>query len=340
MSERRVFVFRIDYSDGNEFVGQELRAGRLRQGWGAASLIGPGGDRTYAGSGTFVDQTMVRWEGTSREAAQARYDILYPMLEMKAGDLVVVPKFPDPYGRTFIVAEVTGDYRFEQTAWNDYGHVIPVNAGSIREFGHDDSLDAKRVSGKFTSYRRAINNVWNEVFLEAVNNLWVDGGQLGTQGLKARWGQDVKSGILEQVRSLLHDLPPSAIEDLVRKAFVGAGYEFVRRHQFDGRGGDADLVFDISLPLLSEVQDTPLKMFVQVKKRVGSDKRDTVGLDQLMRIAADEPMALKTLFTTADEVSPQAAEMAQENGITIICGEQAAGFLARGLVMDTELTGV
>jgi hypothetical protein len=38
MSEPRTFVFRLDYVNEYDFLKEELRAGRLRQGWGVTPL--------------------------------------------------------------------------------------------------------------------------------------------------------------------------------------------------------------------------------------------------------------------------------------------------------------
>lgn len=328
--DRRVFVFRVDYQGENEFIQQELRDGRLRQGWGPAPLSDASSVRGYSPS-SFVEAMTKVWPETKEAEALARYGILYPMLEMKPGDLVVVPKFPDPYGRRFVIVEVAGSYRFDPTDFGDYGHYIPIDKSTVREIGYDDGLDAKRVSGKFTSYRRAINNVWNEAFITAVSGLW-NAAPRPEPTESSDWSHEVRADALGHMQQLLVDLPPRAIEELVTSAFVQAGYDVVRRNHYDGLGGDADLVLSTNLPLLSEAYGADLKVFVQVKKRNGVDHGAVQGLEQLERIAADEPMALKVLFSTAQSVSEEAEQVAQEKGIVIIVGEMAAAFLARGLL--------
>lgn len=328
MQGAKVYVFRIDYVNENEFIRDELLQGRLRQGWGPVPL-NPGGIDDYAPD-SFVAGISARWPGTSAEEAEARYNILYPMLQMGPGDLVVVPKFPEPFGRSFAIAQVTGPYRFSATDRDDYGHCIPIDAVTLKVFDHDESLDAKRVSAKFTSYRRAVNNVWHEGFIQAVWDLW--NGSTEGRPIGKDWTTDLQERTLEHARSTLVDLPPGAVEQLVAQAFEEAGYTFMGRHQFDRQGGDADLVLSVRLPLLSDLQSTALKVFVQVKKRDGEDQSDADGLEQLERIAADEPMALKVLFSTAPTFSEEAQAIAQEKGIILIGGNEAVALLARSLL--------
>lgn len=331
MGNRRLYVFRIDYHEGNEFVRNELAAGRLRQGWGASSLTLGGSSATDYVPEAFAEAILAAWPAVTIQEARARYRILYPMLIMKRGDLVVVPKFPQPDGRTFVIAEVAGAYHFEPTAHGDHGHCIPVDPRTMREFSYDEGLDAKRVSGKFTSYRSAINNVWNESFVRAAERLWEGPRTLGVSTSRS-WSEDLQSSALARVSALLTGLPPRAIEELVAQAFVQAGYELDRRNQYDRAGGDADLVLSVRLPLLSDAQGMGLKLFVQVKKRTGIDLDAIHGLEQLVRIAADEPMALKVLFTTATDIGEAARQFAYEKNIIVIEGENATSLLARALL--------
>ena len=328
MHNARIYVFRIDYQNENEFVKSELAQGRLRQGWGPIPLRK--GDTIDYAPGSFTAGMVARWPGTSTVEAESRYRILYPMLEMSAGDLIVIPKFPEPYGRSFAIAQVTAAYRFDPTPFDDYGHCITVDASTIKTFEHDESLDAKRVSAKFTSYRSAVNNVWNEGFIQAVMELWT--GSRDPEQANARWSTELKQYTLTHSKAVLASLPPGALEELVTSAFEEAGYKFLQRHHYDGQGGDADLVLSVRLPLLSDLQDASLKVFVQVKKREGDDLDDGHGLEQLERIAADEPMALKILFSTAAEFSEETRLAAQQNGVVLIGGDAAASLLARSLL--------
>lgn len=332
MNTVRTFVFRVDYQNEYEFIKEEIQAGRLRQGWGPIPLTTDLAATEYDPQ-AFVDGIVAHWSDTSEQGARDRFGILYPMLEMKPGDLIVIPKYPEPYGRSFAIAQVTGTYRFDPTSYKDYGHVIPIDPNTMRVFGHDDSFHAKRVSGKLTGYRKAINNVWNDAFIESVQALWGGTPPDDTApSAPTQWLDDAQDRTLTNVKTMLADLPFHAIEDLVTRAFEHAGYRVQQRHHYDSEGGDADIIFSVHLPLLSELQGVDLKLFTQVKKRVGEDLNDGDGLEQLERIAADEPMALKVLFSTTSSFSDKAIETAQDKGIMLIGGDTAAAFLARGLL--------
>jgi restriction endonuclease Mrr len=257
------------------------------------------------------------------------------MLEMKPGDLIIVPKFPQPFGQEFALLEVTGHYRFDETHLNDFGHCIPINPQTIREYAYNDNYDTKIISSKFTGYRRAINNVWKEPFIEAVKNLQQGTSPERTDG--NGWLGDLQDRILTGTKERLSNLSPQSIEELVVKAFENTGYKVMRRNHYDGQGGDADILFSYRLPLLSETQNDDLKVFVQVKKRNGVDTDDVHGLEQLDRIAADEPFALKVLFTTADGFTEEAEGIAQEKEIMLIGGNTAMAFLSRGVMGPTTI---
>jgi len=328
MSDRRVFVFRVDYDDRYDFIKEELRQGRLRQGWGPAPLLGADGEPDAE---AFARGLMAAWPDSSEDPFR-RFNILAPMLDMKQGDLLVIPRMPDLWSGTFTIVELTGPYRFEFPAAldeQDFGHIIPINTSRVLEVGYGDSLEAQIVSGKFRSYQRAVNNAWHEGFGAAVATLW-EGGAVSAPA-SSDWTSDLRDRLLTDARVKIAGLKWHAIEQLVERAFNVAGYETLRRNQWDGRGGDADLVFRHTLPLLSEVDGEGLKVFVQVKHKDDVDVNDREGIEQLDRITDGEPYALKVLFSTADSFTESTAELAQEKEVVLICGSRAMAFLARGL---------
>lgn len=323
---QRVYVFRIDYGTNNPYIREELQAGRLRQGWGGAPLKAPDQNNDYDPT-HYTNHITAAW-GITQEEAHSRYHVLHPMLNMQPGDLIVIPKYPDPYGRAFAIAQATGHYTYKPTHHDDYGHVIPINPTSIRVFDYNSTLAAKLISGKFTAYQRAINNTWNTPFIESVQELHAT----PIAAPASTWKNEARNNILHSTQQLIRELPPHALEDLVRNTFTKASYTLQRTNHYDSRGGDADLVLTINLPLLSEAINSPFLLFIQVKKRNGEDNNDLHGLQQLTRIAADEPMSLKALFTTADTISDEAAAYAQAHGIVLIHGAQALAFLTQGLI--------
>ena len=87
MVEQRCFVFRTDPRD---LVRNELREGRLRQGWSppGTSLLNAGGE----------ERDAEEWKQAYKKAwgvdpSPRRHGILRRMLAMKQGDLVFSPRF-------------------------------------------------------------------------------------------------------------------------------------------------------------------------------------------------------------------------------------------------------
>lgn len=328
MRERRLFVFRVHTDDYVDYIKAELKQGRLRQGWGFGSLLDAGG---VPDPEAYVKAFREEWPD-SPEDPYKRYSILERMLAIEPGDLLVIPNVP-VYRGEFTIAEVTEPYRFEHTPGferRDFGHIIGVDPSNMREVGYHSSYEARVVSGMFRSYQQAVNNSWHPGFAKAVMALW-GREETSEQAVAPGWVWDLQQRVFAGVRERIADLRPLDVEKLVEKAFEQAGYELQRRNNYDGRGGDADLVFHHRLPLLSEVDGDRLKVFVQVKHKKGVDQEDWRGVEQLNRIADGERYVLKVLFSTATDFTEKTQALAQESEVVLIYGDQAMAFLSRGL---------
>jgi len=101
-------------------IMQELRSGRLRQGWG------------YQANQDLRIVLTASQSGQSLDSDQAAARRNLPMLghdvnAMQRGDIVLLPNLPDP--GTFSLCQLTGSYRFEIYDVDDvcdYGHTLPV----------------------------------------------------------------------------------------------------------------------------------------------------------------------------------------------------------------------
>lgn len=328
MRERRLFVFRVHTDDYADYIKAELKQGRLRQGWGFGSLLNVSGESDPE---AYVRAFREEWPD-STEDPYKRYSILERMLAIEPGDLIVIPNVP-VYRGSFTIAEATNAYRFEHTPGferRDFGHIIGVDPSTLREIGYQESYESRIVSGMFRSYQQAVNNSWHPGFAKAVIALW-EREETPEQAVAPGWVRDLQQRVLGGVRERIADLSPLDVEKLVKKAFEQAGYEFERRNNYDGRGGDADLVFHHRLPLLSEVDGDRLKVFVQVKHKKGIDHEDWRGVEQLNLVTDGVTYVLKVLFSTATEFTEKTQALAQESEVVLICGDQAMAFLSRGL---------
>lgn len=105
---KRYFGFRVDSTstDKCNFFFEEIKQGRLRQGWG------------YDAGQNLLNQTVDK--GASRNKS---------MLNVKCGNILLIPHIPSYHEVT--VVEATDDwrmgYQFEiNQKYGDYGHIFPV----------------------------------------------------------------------------------------------------------------------------------------------------------------------------------------------------------------------
>ena len=159
------------FPDPAGFIWNELKQGRLRQGWAppGASLVEngakvPQGDweKRYVAAARGV------WKVESTDPlldppkkVTTRHQILSRMLRMAKGDVVLVPRMPSP--GEFTIVRVAGGYRFEDSHYGtvhpDLGHVIPIDPKTLLTYGYSYSNETRRVSAAFQKYRTAITPV-------------------------------------------------------------------------------------------------------------------------------------------------------------------------------------
>ena len=179
MKEKRVnyYIFRIDYSD-RDYFKENLEKGILRQGWGVEnlSLLTESGE--IKSQEEWVNACPESWR-TSDEARRYlrnKNNNLRKMLEMKEGDIILIPKFPEWH--TFSLYRVSGKYYFDlEKEKGDYGHCIPVEIAKEKPeeidkyFTYNGNDDTKVVHSKLRGYQTSINSVYNEEIIKAIKNL-------------------------------------------------------------------------------------------------------------------------------------------------------------------------
>lgn len=159
--EQQVWVFRFDAEAHNPFVlGELFSYGRLRQSWGTPGccLKLPEGD--------WVQRCLrARPEGTITEAeVQKRRNILVQMLQMNAGDVLIIPKASPNKEDTnfggFTVATVTAPYIFQDMTCEpiqDFGHVLSVT--NLKTFLYGEGEKALTTSILGAPFMNAVNQV-------------------------------------------------------------------------------------------------------------------------------------------------------------------------------------
>ena len=133
----------IDYENNNHlnFIHSELwNNSILRQGWGIANT-----DLTQ-GNPDWIEMYMLSakifWEADIEcEFAKGRWNILRRMLDIKANDILFIPKTSQEFlddGNSFVVTSVEKEYYFDYPKdIQDFGHCLMVKNKKVFKYGKE-----------------------------------------------------------------------------------------------------------------------------------------------------------------------------------------------------------
>ena len=324
------FVFR---TSDDEFVQQELKQGRLRQGWspvGTSLLDGHGNERPKEDWGQAY---VAAW---NEDPSSRRWGILRRMLDIQVGDFVLCPKAP-AYGE-FTIARVSEPYRFEVAAGqNDYGHIIPVQ--HQRAVSNAYNEDSVTISDMFRSayFRPPVAQVQTDrlrIVLDAAIRL-LNGVHTSTP----RGTYEIRKDMYDEgrriaARSLMKQVADwsfGQFEAAVGHAFERKGYEWLAGNS-SRNGGDADHVFSMPMPGFEDFEsDSVPVLVIQVKHKQGVDNDDIVGVNQLVNWNPDQDSGWevkhKVLFSSADSFTDECRHLAESHRVMLVCGIQAGLFM-------------
>ena len=345
------YVFRIAYDNFENFkiIRDEMLQGRLRQGWGADGMD------IRKTEQDFLDAREKKWgnfsndTGKTREYNVGKYYNLRNMLNIKIDDLIVVPKVSETseyVGRYFAVLKCVKEYDFDVLKkFEDFGHVIGVKF--LFSCPYDFDSETQFISGKFRYYRSPVNNVWKDDLKNAVddliekhkNNPQIFSSNFTTLNkfdILAQRTKTARNGYLAEIlQSLRADVTPDWFEKIIEELFVKNGHKFIRRNFHNGAGGDVDLVFEIfpDNTLMHDIfkaNDNEPKIFIQAKKKIGTDFNDIDGINQLTQMDAENGgNNILILINLADEFTDEAKQLAAEKNVILLDGITFADILVR-----------
>lgn len=331
MSEQRCFVFRI--ASHVDFVQDELRRGRLRQGWsppGTSLLNADGSERSKE---EWTQAYMSAWDASP---SPRRYAILCRMLNMNKGDLIFIPKAPRY--EYFTIAEVSRDYQFEMAPdQEDFGHIIPVkNQQVVANWYNQDSQTIHELfrSAFFRPPVTQVQDYNTERVLSAAKRLLseenTDVPQDRNTIRKHRYDEGRKKAAESLMEYVNNEWGHDQFEAAVGGAFERKGYERLRGKS-TRNGGDADHVFSLPMPGFDDLallERTPL-LIVQVKHKTGTDYGDVEGVNQLVNWKPDEgeEVLYRVLFSSAESFTEDCKRIAEANDVILICGTEAGLFM-------------
>lgn len=330
------FVFRVDYGECFPFIYEELKQGRLRQGWGGPNM--------YVRNP--FDKFTAAWEKWSpcSENVKRRYNMLRVMFEIKEGDLIVIPKVSMEYnvpGRYFIIVKCRKSYEFTlPDGKNDFGHYIEVDP--VVNCSYDSSGAAQVLSSSFGKYRRAVNRVLDEGVMDAIDVLTMMRSS-ATQSSPTRLGFlsaetcQARDLYLKELVEKMQSWQNAMFEKVIESLFVQSGYIKVGNNCYDGEGGDVDLVFkafserSLMYDIYTKYEDEIMpEIYIQAKKKRGHDNNDVAGVKQLVQMAKkDEKTKVLILINLTDKFSVEAQELADREHVVLLNGVDFASMLVR-----------
>lgn len=322
----RITIFRTHIGIPDE-IYKELKAGRLRQGWGHPSL------RLRDENGDQIPKWQ--WEKSYADYAKwgaptpRRYGILARMLSMQPGEVVVMPKCPKR--NQFSVACVNGTYQFGDELDNDIGHIIPVAPDSVRTFDYRASDDAYTVSSLFSraNHRSPVTFAYDSNHIQAALRLLNESQDCLQAKEKIELVQaaldDALKVAAETMRKEVASWNGKHFEAAVKQAFQNQNYTIVADYPtYDGKGGDVDIV--VRPPSNNFSLFMPQEIGVQVKWKQGIDTNDIAAVNQLVKWQEGDAVQ-KFVISSADDFTDECKKKAEDEGITLIGGLDTMYFL-------------
>ncbi|MEK0337540.1 MAG: restriction endonuclease [Nitrosopumilus sp.] len=328
--DNRFFIFRVNYDDAHDWIMKQiLENSILRQGWGPIGLELINRKGEYVNSEVWVKNYLRLWND-SEQKVSGRFDILSRMLEIKEGDLVVIPKSLNNY--TLTICSVVGEYSFDfdsHTFWDDFRHTIKIS--NPRSYKYDSSIESKMISAKFKAYQSPVNNVRNPETQNKILELY-RGESSSESKTITQITEEIVGKALRRIADQLLELNPTDFENIIAECLTARGYEILGMRHYDKNGADVDIIASYSLPFFSDATDHFPTLLIQVKKKRGTDWNDEEGVNQLIKSTTDYPHSIKILVNTTDKISDAASRKAKENDIHII-----SGLKIFDLILKTEL---
>ncbi len=147
---RRYWVMRTDPTQ-KDYIAAELRAGRMRQGWGYSEDLNLAELSRLVHSGQSLSSEQRAAWGNRRLLPSEPNSI-------RQGDIVLLPNLPE-HGRWFVAEVADDEYRYEiPPEFRDYGHVR-----TVRLLNPDSPVNPydEAVSAHLRGTMRVRRRLWN-----------------------------------------------------------------------------------------------------------------------------------------------------------------------------------
>ena len=288
----------------------------VSQGWGG----GPDGNLDLRHHG-FAESTRQHYKLVSTRVPTN----LKRIRNFGDGDLLVMPHVPE-YGRVSLHV-VDGSYpdcyRYDPLDETHQNHRIAVR----RSFGLEGQISIRYVAlaeyhAKLRWLRLPVLPIgqftpqFEEIIAEIDNNENAVFQAAELDDYFARVAGELENLVTQRIRTMPASGGPISFERLCERVLVESGYNVEERNQYDGRGGDVDLVCTRIRRDASIFEDGVVTLFVQVKKHDGTTGAN--GVRQLIAMQRNHPNADGCVMSSGDAFTNTARELADVHGIVLL----------------------
>ncbi len=352
-STPRYWAIRTD-RENKEVLLDELRQGRLRQGWGHH----PAQDLRL------IQEEILRGGAWWERLSQTQKEVL-PQLRMlsssvdsvQVGDRVLVPNLPDD--SSFVLTEVVGEYSYNPLSLygktdvnklgQDYGHILSVRL--LTEKGINKYSD--HVHANIRSTLRTPMRMWNlNGYAELLEQLITDyksGADFSTPKsgdarLKRAWeialshAADVLRGKLELELNARFQAAEweEPIKTVLENLYPGSDVRWV--------GGPQEHGADVIVQIPNHFGGLPWLILVQVKNFTGEIGPEVLGQ---LKVAHDHYskegkllslIVMTTAHTESNDLPNAATAVSEQLGvpIKIVLGKEMMKILSNGLIAKMD----
>ena len=357
---RNYWAMRFDVRN-RELLLEELKKGKLRQGWGYSPELDLRRikERRKRGESLSPEQEDV-WRRQRRMLTGEEGGI-------RKGDIIIIPNMPED--GMFMIVEVTGDYEYDPLQLEesqqvsgfeqDYGHVLPVKIltpEGVNKYAGPVSADIRRTL-------RARNRLWNIYHLkDDVENILHTYQERRDELLKLlTTNERIHSAIDKLYQEIYDKFRDNILGELNKKIHAAEWEEVIAEAlqnlypgaEVERTGGPYEHGMDIVVRIPNffyiEEQDMGSAPYWTIGVQV-KNYWDTIGPEVLRQIEealkyaqtalAEDKLIHLVIITTADQASEDllkgAGELAQRSGvpITILTKEKLAELLAKSFIQS------
>ena len=211
------------------------------------------------------------------------------------------------------------------------------------------------VSAKFKAYQSALNRIYKDEFLDALNKLIAENSKESirtdceTKDFTYIMAQELLKKYDELVKENLNNLSkidPKSFEYLIKELFEKNGFICNRMNYYDGLGGDIDIQMMLDeKSLLGAIfkQANCADNFyinIQAKKKPGMDWDSKEAVKQLVDKRASSPYKhyLDIVIDLTEKYTDDTISYADKNNVLLINGKQFAYLLLQfGLTEEIDI---